>query len=128
MSAPDGNNFNQKWKTPEERQEAFAAVCEHLEAGYSKKSFPLADWDTVESYCERFPEDFPPEKMHETMRRHLMTWEKIGIDGAKGKLDGFNAASWIFNMKNRFKDDWRDKQETEHSGNAITVIVNKPDA
>lgn len=55
-------------------------------------------------------------------------WEKQGRIATFGGKEGFNATSFIFNMKNRFKDDWRDKHETEHSGNAITVIVNKPDA
>lgn len=50
------------------------------------------------------------------MRCNLHEWEKIGLFGAKGEIEGFNAASWIFNMKNRFREDWRDKQETDHSG------------
>jgi transposase len=50
-------------------------------------------------------------------------WEKQGRLATFGAFDGFNATSFIFNMKNRFRDSWRDKQETEHSGNTTTTIV-----
>ena len=49
-------------------------------------------------------------------------WEQIGREAAFGNCEGFNATSWIFNMKNRFKNEdlfkekWSDKQELEHSG------------
>jgi hypothetical protein len=43
-------------------------------------------------------------------------WEKQGRVATFGGVDGFNATSYGFNMKNRFRDSWKDKQETEHSG------------
>lgn len=43
-------------------------------------------------------------------------WEKQGRLATFGGTEGFNATSFIFNMKNRFSDDWKDKKETEHSG------------
>lgn len=49
-------------------------------------------------------------------------WEQIGRQAAFGNCEGFNATSWIFNMKNRFSkpDDfdekWSDKQEIDHGG------------
>ena len=109
MAAPKGNNYRMKWKTKKEREEAFALVYDHLAAGYSKESFPYADWDTVERYCKDFPKEFPSEKLAEAMRIQRFEWESIGMDGAKGKIPGFNAASWIFNMKNRFRDEWQDR-------------------
>jgi hypothetical protein len=48
-------------------------------------------------------------------------WEKLGIMGASGKIPGFNAASYIFNMKNRFK--WTDRQETTHEAGASIKVV-----
>ena len=36
-------------------------------------------------------------------------WEEKGIQGMIGQIDKFNASSWIFNMKNRFK--WTDRME-----------------
>lgn len=43
-------------------------------------------------------------------------WEKNGRIATFGGVQGFNATSYAFNMKNRFKDDWKDKIEQEHSG------------
>lgn len=40
-------------------------------------------------------------------------WEKKGRI-ATFDSDGFSAVSYQFNMKNRFRDDWRDKVETEN--------------
>ena len=123
--APLGNTNNMKWKTPDARQKAFDEVCKHLEAGYSKKSFPSADWDTVEWYCENYPIDFPPKRLKEAMRQHLLKWESIGVDGVTGEIQGFNATAWIFNMKNRFRADWNDTVKNEHMGQDGGPIVQK---
>lgn len=41
-------------------------------------------------------------------------WENNGRVATFGGFDGFNATSYIFQMKNRFKEDWRDKSEVAH--------------
>ena len=43
-------------------------------------------------------------------------WEKEGRKATFGEKPGFNATSFIFNMKNRFKEDWSDMTKTELSG------------
>lgn len=43
-------------------------------------------------------------------------WEKNGRIATFGGKEGFNATSFIFNMKNRFPDDWKDQKQLEHSG------------
>lgn len=43
-------------------------------------------------------------------------WERNGRLRTFAAGPDFNATSFIFNMKNRFPDDWRDKQERELSG------------
>ncbi len=55
-------------------------------------------------------------------------WEKAGIDGLMNK-DGvsMNATVWIFNMKNRFKEEWADKQQLEHSGNGVSLNIIMPE-
>ena len=42
-------------------------------------------------------------------------WEMKGRQATVGEVEGFNATSFIFNMKNRFKEDWRDKQEVDNT-------------
>lgn len=37
-------------------------------------------------------------------------WEKQGRVATFGGVDGFNATSYIFQMKNRFREDWADRQ------------------
>ncbi len=54
-------------------------------------------------------------------------WEKKGRSATFGGVEGFNATSFIFNMKNRFKADWRDKQELEHSGSIGSALDELPD-
>ena len=61
-------------------------------------------------------------------------WERHGRKMAAGERDG-NPTVWIFNMKNRFKDDWRDKVEQDLSssdGTMTTTVIErvivKPDA
>lgn len=84
------------------------------------------DRSTLAEWMEIHPEFSGAVKRG--LQKAQALWEEKGMTATFGGTDGFNATSYIFQMKNRFKDDWRDKHETEHSGNAITVIVNKPDA
>lgn len=48
-------------------------------------------------------------------------WEEKGRDATFGAYPGFNATSYIFQMKNRFKEDWRDKVEQETTGSTEVV-------
>lgn len=50
-------------------------------------------------------------------------WERKGREATFGGCDGFNATAWIFNMKNRFRDDWRDKHEFEHQGGIAVTLA-----
>jgi len=43
-------------------------------------------------------------------------WESKGREATFGGVPNFNATSFIFNMKNRFPADWRDKQDHELTG------------
>lgn len=54
-------------------------------------------------------------------KRSQAWWEAKGRQATFGEVDGFNATSFIFNMKNRFPDDWRDKQEIEQKNFNVTI-------
>jgi len=57
------------------------------------------------------------------LEKALSWWERNGRTATFGSHPGFNATSYIFQMKNRFRDDWRDKVEQEHSGGVTVEIL-----
>lgn len=78
------------------------------------------DYTTFEAWQDKHPEF---SKAVKAAQRHSQGWwERKGREATFGGVDGFNATSYIFNMKNRFKEDWRDKHELEHSG-GLTVTL-----
>lgn len=113
-SFPPNNKAHQKFKTSEERREAFRQVCDHIASGLSKECLTVCDWNTVEKYLVDYPEDFVREDLNESFRKGQYVWEALGLKGALGRVPNFNATSWIFNMKNRY--GWKDKKELQHSG------------
>lgn len=72
------------------------------------------DRETINNWMAR-EEEFS-RAVKRGLQKAQVWWERQGRSATFGDTDGFNATSYIFNMKNRFKDDWRDKVETEHSG------------
>lgn len=65
--------------------------------------------------------------LKEAYEAGMSWWEEQGRMATFGAVQGFNATAYIFQMKNRFKEDWRDKidHDVEHSGE-IEVIIGKP--
>lgn len=120
MAAPIGNNFNQKYKTSEERQTLCKAYCDYIKQGYSKSFFPECDYDTFEAYCAKFPEDFPTDIIKQAEREGMHALEKIGFESSLGQIKGFVPASWIFIVKKKL--GWRDKSDVTSDGEKINVI------
>ncbi len=75
----------------------------HLRQGYSKESFPDADYRTVEKYISELNLQ---DEYDKAMREHQKFWEGLGI--AKISTQYFNGFVWAMNMRNRFR--W-DKEE-----------------
>lgn len=52
-------------------------------------------------------------------------WEDIGENGAIGEFEKFSAPTWIFTMKNRFRDDYADekKEEKDTSQSVLEKII-----
>lgn len=114
------NNFAEKFKTQIQRKKLLTEYLNHICCGYSDKSFTLCDMDTFLVYCKKYPNDFPTDMIERGRRERLFFWERIGIEGTTGKIQGYNSRSWEFNMKNRFK--WSEKIEVESTGNIVTSI------
>lgn len=102
-------------------------VVEFMGQGLSKEAFAGelgVCARTVYNWAEDHPEFLQAIKDGETAS--LRFWERLGVAGAAGKVPGFNATAWIFNMKNRA--NWRDKQEvTGDGGGALTIRIAKAD-
>jgi len=63
------------------------------------------------------------EAVKQALRFSQAWWEKQGRIATFGGVEGYNATSYIFQMKNRFREDWRDKVEQEHSGGVTVQIM-----
>lgn len=83
------------------------------------------DRHTLKAWMEQH-EDFSTS-VKRGLEKAQAWWEEKGRQATFGGIDGFNATSYIFQMKNRFKEDWRDKIEQEHSGTMAVVRVNETD-
>lgn len=56
------------------------------------------------------------EAVNNMKARSQAWWERNGRLATFGMRDeAFNATAFIFNMKNRFGEDWRDKIEQDHT-------------
>lgn len=121
MAAPKGNDYNVKWKTPEERKAVCKKYCKHLSQGLSEKSFPECDIKTIKRYVEDYPKDFPPDLIADAKRRGRLLWEKAGLDGM-WMGNKFNDRVWSFNMKNRYKEDWRDSHDITSGGEKLDTL------
>lgn len=100
----------------EEIKELIKQYVKHIASGYSKESFKECDYRTIERHLSVYSTDLQSEKkeLDKAYRACRHYWETIGIKMARSN-EG-NATAWIFNMKNRYPDEWSDKTKTELSG------------
>lgn len=64
---------------------------------------------TIYTWMQEHPEFL--EAIKDGEAKSMAVWEKIGLDGASGRISNFSASAYIFNMKNRFrKYGWNDTQ------------------
>jgi len=109
-------------------------VIDFMTQGYSKEATAAhlgIVKDTLYAWVKKYPEFSDAIKEGEI--HSALWWEKTGMAGMLGKLPGFNATTWIFNMKNRH--GWSDKQDINHGGQndnpvkieGIIRFVDKPE-
>ena len=70
--------------------------------------------ETINEWMKIHPEFSDAVKLG--LQKSQFWWEKKGRLATFGEVPGFNATSYIFQMKNRFRDEWNDMTKTEHSG------------
>lgn len=96
-------------------------LIDHMKRGLSFESFgavvdccedTLHEWKKVHS---EFSESYKKGEVYSRM-----LWEELGLVGTtEGK--NFNATTWIFNMKNRFK--WKDRHDVTTDDKELKGLI-----
>lgn len=111
------------------REEYCAKVVELGKLGKSKAQIARAldkNRDTLYGWAEEHPEFSGALKnAHEAA---LSWWEDLGSNLADGNCRNGNATAFIFQMKNRFRDDYFDRLEhTGQGGGPVQVSFTRAD-
>jgi hypothetical protein len=96
-------------------------LVEHMKDGLSFESFAAVvnvNRDTVHEWKRVHPEFSESKNRGEA--QSMIWWEKLGRAAAAGKVPNFNAAVFIFSMKNKF--GWRDRIDA----NIQVDVTHKP--
>ena len=97
------------------------AVIEHMSEGASLTSFAasvMCSRSTINEWMSANPEFSESVKVGKALC--ATWWEKVSR--ANAVEGGGNATLCIFGLKNMAPDEWREKQEIEHSG---SIDINK---
>ena len=109
---------------PSKYSEAYTTeVVSFMSEGFSLTAF-AGEIGVARSTINEWMDEYPEfsEAVKKGKAKCALAWERLGIKNAR---DGQgNATSIIFGLKNMAPDDWREKSETQHSGEvALTKIV-----
>ena len=99
------------------KSEMCKQVIEFGKQGMSKCEIGVRLDISHDTFC-RWQNENPEfsEAVKEAMHHSQAWWEEKGRQATFGGVEGFNATSYIFNMKNRFRDEWNDTVKTEVTG------------
>jgi hypothetical protein len=96
-------------------------LIEHMSKGFSFESFAglvKVARSTIYEWVDKNPDFSDAKKVAEEQCR--LFWEKTALEGLQVQTGpgaiNLNTTMWIFQMKNRFPKEWRDRQQTEISG------------
>ena len=99
-------------------------LIDHMTQGYSFESFAglcEVNKDTLYEWAKVQPDFSEAKKLG--FEKSRLFWERVGIDqSVEGKG---NSTAYIFNMKNRFPAEWRDKQDLTLGGDSENPIITK---
>lgn len=118
MAAPKGNKYGKNGGRPTlYRVEMCEKVVEFGKLGDSITTIAVKlgiRKQTVYEWC-RAHQEFA-DAIKESQEYAQKWWEQQMLMAATGANKDANATLMIFTMKNRFRDDWRDKIDQEISG------------
>jgi len=98
----------------------------HMSEGFSYESFAgliSCSLSSLYNWEESHPEFLEAKKTG--FEKNRLFYEALGIAAMQGEPS--NSAIWIFNMKNRFPKQWRDKHDVESTNVNLNASVAKPD-
>jgi len=107
-------NINMAGRPTDYKEEYNELLINHMAEGYSFESFAGLIGtckQTLYNWIETHPEFLDSKRKGFETSRYF--WEGIGIKQAKTGVG--NATAFVFNMKNRFPEEWREKIETENT-------------
>ncbi len=94
-------------------------LIDHMKSGLSFECFGAAagvSRDAVYRWANDIPEFAEAKRQAKDEGR--LFWERKGVEGLIGNRENvFNSTVWIFNMKNRFPQEWRDNKEVNLTKN-----------
>ncbi len=91
--------------------ESYAAVC--AEIGVCRKT--LYNWrDAHEEFANA---------LNFGLQKCQREWESLGKNGITGELEKFSASPWIFTMKNRFRDDYKEDKDTSKTESLVERLL-----
>jgi DNA-binding transcriptional regulator YiaG len=97
-------------------------LVKHMAEGYDFQSFAKVagvSKATIERWAKERVSFQEAREVGEEAYYHY--WLTIGIQGAKGLIKGYNAATWIFTMKNKF--GWKDIVENQNKNDNTVYEV-----
>lgn len=127
-----GTKNREKYKTDEQKNDLAEKYIKHCREGLSDDCFVECDKRTFVYYVTTYPTLMRLEELISAQLERRRFWERMGTLGASGKLKGFNAKAWEFNMMNRYRKEWKLRQDVTSDdakvqGGYIVVPEKKPE-
>lgn len=96
-------------------------VIDHMKDGASLTSF-AAEIEVARSTINEWMGNYPEfsEAVKKGKAKCASWWERLGREGAQG--GDVNPTLVIFGLKNMAADDWRDKQEIDHTSKGERIM------
>lgn len=100
---------------PFEFKPEYCDIAEKVLASGESIAAVAAELNTTKPTIYSWKDEFPEFKLalEKGLAKAQRDWEQIGKMGATGCFEKFSAPAWIFTMKNRFRDDYRDEAKEE---------------